>query len=89
MKHSPTPPTIFQKVEITDAGSEGMAVGKINEQIIFVPFVVPGDVVDVQITRKKKNTLKERLCKSTHIQQSGLNHIVPTSVCAADAGGRT
>ena len=58
MKHSPTPPTIFQKVEITDAGSEGMAVGKINEQIIFVPFVVPGDVVDVQITRKKKKYLE-------------------------------
>jgi len=49
---------IYENVEIIDAGAEGMAVGKINEQIVFVPFVVPGDVVDVQITRKKKRYLE-------------------------------
>ena len=31
---------IYENVEIIDAGAEGMAVGKINEKIIFVPFVV-------------------------------------------------
>jgi len=51
-------PIIYKSVEIIDAGSEGMAVGKINDQIIFVPFVVPGDVVDVQLTRKKKRYLE-------------------------------
>ena len=49
---------IYENVEIIDAGAEGMAVGKINEQIVFVPFVVPGDIVDVQITRKKKKYLE-------------------------------
>lgn len=49
---------IFEKVEIIDAGAEGMAIGKINDKVVFVPFVVPGDVVDVQITRKKKRYLE-------------------------------
>jgi len=49
---------VYENVEITDAGSEGMAVGKIDEKIVFVPFVVPGDVVDVQITRRKKKYLE-------------------------------
>ena len=57
---------IYENVEITDAGAEGMAVGKINEKIVFVPFVVPGDIVDVQITRKKKKYLEG---KAVHFHQ--------------------
>lgn len=49
---------VFEGIEITDAGAEGMAVGKIGEKVVFVPFVVPGDIVDVQITRKKKRYLE-------------------------------
>ncbi|MEI6434249.1 MAG: 23S rRNA (uracil(1939)-C(5))-methyltransferase RlmD [Bacteroidota bacterium] len=49
---------IYENIEITDAGSEGMAVGKIGDKIIFVPFVVPGDVVDVQLIKKKKRYLE-------------------------------
>jgi 23S rRNA (uracil1939-C5)-methyltransferase len=57
---------IFENVAITDAGAEGMAVGKINEKIVFVPFVVPGDVVDVQITRKKKKYLEGKAVHFHH-----------------------
>ena len=57
---------VYEKVEIVDAGAEGMAVGRINEKIVFVPFVVPGDVVDVQITRKKKKFLEG---KAVHFHQ--------------------
>ncbi|MDP1622271.1 MAG: 23S rRNA (uracil(1939)-C(5))-methyltransferase RlmD [Bacteroidales bacterium] len=54
---------IYENVEIIDAGAEGKAVGKINEKIIFVPFVVPGDVVDIQITRKKRKYLEGKAVK--------------------------
>jgi 23S rRNA (uracil1939-C5)-methyltransferase len=74
MKHQPTQPTIFERVEILDAGAEGMAVGKINEQIIFVPFVVPGDVVDVQVTRKKKRYLEG---KAVHVHNYSTKRIEP------------
>lgn len=46
---------IIEKVEITDVGSEGKAIARIDKKVIFIPFVVPGDVVDVKITKSKKS----------------------------------
>lgn len=54
---------IFKEVEITDAGSEGKAVARIDDKVIFVPFVVPGDVVDIQLTKKKKSYLEGKAIK--------------------------
>ncbi len=52
----------YENVEIIDLAIEGKAVGKVKsedpdkkELIIFVNKVVPGDIVDVQINKKKKN----------------------------------
>ena len=36
---------LLEKVTITDVAAEGKAVAKVNELVIFVPYVVPGDVV--------------------------------------------
>ena len=36
-----------------DVAAEGKAIAKVNDLVIFVPYVVPGDVVDLQIKRKK------------------------------------
>jgi len=74
MKHSYPHPAVFEKVEIIDAGAEGMAVGRIGEKVIFVPFVVPGDVIDVQVTRKKKKYLEG---KSVHIHTYSPKRIEP------------
>ncbi|MBI2270798.1 MAG: 23S rRNA (uracil(1939)-C(5))-methyltransferase RlmD [Bacteroidetes bacterium] len=46
---------VLESVSIIDAGAEGQAVAKVNEMVVFVDGAVPGDVVDVQLTRKKKN----------------------------------
>ncbi len=53
---------LFKNVEIIDLAIEGKAVGKVkntnSEQgdlTIFVSKTVPGDIVDVQINKKKKN----------------------------------
>ena len=43
-----------------DAGAEGMAVARVDGLVVFVPFVVPGDVVDIQLYRKKKNYAEGR-----------------------------
>ena len=45
----------MEKVTITDVAAEGKAVAKVNELVIFVPYVVPGDVVDLQVKRKKNH----------------------------------
>lgn len=46
---------IFENVEIIDAGSEGKAVARVNDKVIFVPFVVPGDIIDIRVIKKKKS----------------------------------
>ncbi len=44
---------MLEKVKITDVAAEGKAIAKIDDLVIFVPYVAPGDVVDLQIKRKK------------------------------------
>ncbi|MEI6456377.1 MAG: 23S rRNA (uracil(1939)-C(5))-methyltransferase RlmD [bacterium] len=53
-KNRPALP-IFENITISDAGSEGNAVARVDNKVIFIPYVVPGDVVDIQITKKKKS----------------------------------
>jgi len=46
---------ILEKVTITDIAAEGKAIAKVDNLVIFIPFVAPGDVVDIQLTKKKHN----------------------------------
>ena len=51
---------ILTDIEITDAGSEGNAIARVDNKVIFVPFVVPGDIVDIKIYKSKKNYAEGR-----------------------------
>jgi 23S rRNA (uracil1939-C5)-methyltransferase len=44
---------IYENITITDVAAEGKCIARVNDMVIFVPFVVPGDVVDLQVTHKK------------------------------------
>lgn len=46
---------LFENVRIVDAGAEGNAVGRVDEKVIFVPYVVPGDLVDIKALKNKKS----------------------------------
>jgi len=47
---------VFENIEIIEAGSKGVSVAKTHQgQIIFVPNVVPGDIVDIKIFKKRKS----------------------------------
>ena len=46
---------LLEKVTITDVAAEGKAVARVDELVVFVPYVVPGDVVDLQVKRKKNH----------------------------------
>ena len=46
---------LIQNVEVVDVAAEGKAIAKVEGMIIFIPYVVPGDVLDVQVTRKRKS----------------------------------
>jgi len=48
---------LLEKVRITDIGAEGNALARVENQVVFVPMLVPGDVVDIKVKRKKKKYL--------------------------------
>ena len=50
--------TLLEKVTITDIGSEGNALARVNNQVVFVPMLVPGDVVDIRVRKRKKKYLE-------------------------------
>jgi 23S rRNA (uracil1939-C5)-methyltransferase len=51
---------ILKNVQITDIAAEGKAIARVNDVVVFVPFVVPGDVADLQVTRKKSHFMEAR-----------------------------
>ena len=48
-------PQFINNVEIIDASSEGMSIAKPEEKVVFIPFGAPGDIVDIQVFKKKSN----------------------------------
>ena len=54
---------LYENVEITDIGSEGKAIGRVDDVVVFVPHAIPGDVVDVQVTKKRKRFREGRVVK--------------------------
>lgn len=48
-------PQFINNIEIIDAGSEGMSIAKPEEKVVFIPFGAPGDIVDIQVFKKKSN----------------------------------
>jgi 23S rRNA (uracil1939-C5)-methyltransferase len=49
---------MLNKVLITDIGAEGNAIAKVDGRIVFVPMLVPGDVVDLRISKKRRKYLE-------------------------------
>ena len=49
---------LLEGLEITTLAAEGKAMGRWNEQVVFVPMTVPGDVVDVQIRTKRRRYME-------------------------------
>ena len=60
MAKTKKPLPILTNITITDIAAEGKAIAKVNDIVVFVPFVVPGDVVDLQVTRKKSHFMEAR-----------------------------
>ena len=60
MAKNKKPLPILENITITDIAAEGKAIAKVNDMVVFVPFVVPGDVVDLQVTRKKSHFMEAR-----------------------------
>ena len=49
---------ILENICIESVAAEGNALAHVNGKTLFVPLCVPGDIVNVQVTHKKKNYME-------------------------------
>lgn len=54
---------MLNRILITDIGAEGNAIARVEGQVIFIPMLVPGDVVDIRIRKKRRNYLEGRVVR--------------------------
>ena len=60
-KKKPLP--ILEHIEITDFAAEGKSLARVNDMVVFVPWAVPGDVVDLQVRRKKHSYMEAEVIR--------------------------
>ena len=46
---------LLHKIEVTDVAAEGKALCRVDDRVVFINNAVPGDVVDIQVTKKRSN----------------------------------
>ena len=51
----------LQNVEILDAGAEGKAVARVEGVVVFTTNVIPGDIVDIQVTKKREKYMEGKV----------------------------
>ena len=49
---------VLENIEIESVAAEGKAIARVGGAVLFVQFAVPGDIVDVKVTKKKKNYME-------------------------------
>jgi len=65
---------IIENLEITDIAAEGVSIGRHANYVIFVRNVIPGDIVDVQLTRTRKAYAE---CRLLRIKKHSADRVVP------------
>jgi 23S rRNA (uracil1939-C5)-methyltransferase len=54
---------LLEKVRISDIGAEGNALARVENMVVFVPMLIPGDIVDIQVIRKRKKYLEGKVVR--------------------------
>ena len=55
--------SIIENVEITGVAAEGKALVRLDGIVCFVPNCVPGDIVDLQVTKKKHSFMEAKVLR--------------------------
>ena len=77
MSRKKKPLPILENITIADFAAEGKALARVDDMVVFVPFCVPGDIVDLQV-RKKKHSY----CEAEVIRFIKLSNIRVQPPCA-------
>jgi 23S rRNA (uracil1939-C5)-methyltransferase len=75
---------LLTEIEITDAGAEGKAVARTGERVVFVPYAMPGDVVDIQVTKKRRRYMEGKV---VHFHKKSPRHQEPFCAHFGACGG--
>lgn len=54
---------LLESIEITGIAAEGKALARVDDLVVFVPYCVPGDIVDLQVTKKKHSFMEARVVR--------------------------
>ena len=74
----------LEKVRITDIGAEGNALARVDNLVVFVPMLIPGDVVDIRVIKKRKKYLEGRVVK---FHEYSTDRIEPRCIYFGVCGG--
>ena len=58
-KRKPYP--LIEGVDIVGIAAEGNSIARIDDVVVFIPYGAPGDIVDIQITKKRRNYAEGRI----------------------------
>lgn len=78
------PHPIFEKVLITNIAAEGKALARVNDKVVFVPLVIPGDIVDLQVVKKKSAYMEAR---AIHFHEYSADRVTPVCQHFGICGG--
>ncbi|MBT3749014.1 MAG: TRAM domain-containing protein, partial [Bacteroidetes bacterium] len=54
---------LLERITITDIAAEGKAIARTDNRVVFVAMAVPGDVVDIQVRKKRKGFFEGQVVK--------------------------
>lgn len=54
---------VMEKMQILDIAAEGKSIARYKEKVVFVPHVIPGDVVDLRVSKRKSAYLEAHAIK--------------------------
>jgi 23S rRNA (uracil1939-C5)-methyltransferase len=80
-----TDKAVFSHIKVLDAGAKGVSVAKAPDgKVIFIPNVVPGDVVDIQTFKKRKAYYEG---KAVHFHEYSEHRTAPVCIHFGVCGG--
>lgn len=65
------------EVNITKLDHQGRGIARINNKIIFIPNTIPGETVDIKITKEKKNFMEGKVVNFIKKSPNRIESICP------------
>ena len=79
---------ILTNVLVENYAAEGKSLARVNGKVIFMERVVPGDVVNLRLTKVKKDWAEGQVLGMEKFSEDRFNHFVRILAFAADANGK-